>query len=718
MYRRSFIYGIVLLAICCSLIISTIIIADTPKSPKTKINTVTDTYHDVTVADDYRWLEDFSDQAVKDWNREQNLFTRSILDTVTNREIIKERLTELMGHVSPSYKYFSKVGDYFFALKLLPPAEHYYLVSYTSLDDASTERVIVNVDELDKDHLTSIDFYRPSPCGKMVAVSLSEKGSEKGTLYIFNTETGEKLDEFVPHVYGPTTLGDAAWKKDGSGVYYTRLPDKGERPDEDLLFYQQVYFHKLGTSYKEDRYITGEQFPKIAEVELEMSGDGKLMIVTVANGDGGEFEHFIVDEQENVTQITQLDDLIPDLHFGADNSLYFLSHKNSPMSKVLHLPPGETDLSKATTLVEESDVSIMSMYPGETKLYLRDIVGGPNQIRVFDLKTAEQFVIPSDPISSVGYLKTFEDDKLLFRSISYFDPEAWFVYDPETNSIKSTPFVSTSPADFSDFVVYREFAKSKDGTKVPVNIMHRKDIVKDGNNPTILFGYGGYGISIRPYFMVKLHLWLEQGGIYVIANLRGGGEYGKEWHWASSLTKKQNVFDDFAACAEHLFKFGYTTPEKLVIRGRSNGGLLMGAALTQHPEYYRGVVSTVGIYDMLRVELDPNGEFNIPEYGTVKNQDHFKALYAYSPYHNVKPGTKYPSVLFSAGDYDGRVNPMQSRKMIALLQRETSSNNPILLRTSSKLGHSTGSLTQKIEYETDVYTFIFSQLGIIYKYDK
>lgn len=694
------------------------LIGETSNFPITEKHAVIDTYHGVKVTDNYRWLEDHTDPTVKEWIEKQNEYTRSILDTITNRELINDRIAELLGYVSSSYKDIRIAGDYIFAMKMLPPAQHSYLARYSSFDDLSTEKIIVNVDELDDEHLTEIDFYRPSSDGKLVAISLSRSGSELGNLFIFDTETGKKLDEFVPHVYAATALGDFVWKKDGSGLYYTRLPHEGERPDKDLLFYQQVYFHQLGTSFDKDRYITGEKFPKIAETEFEISDDGKLIIISVENGDGEEYEHFLMDENENVIQIAEYDDMISEVKFGKDNSLYFLSYKNSPRGKILHLPPGETDLDKASVLVEESDVSIISMYPGESKLYLRDMVGGPSQIRVICLKTGNQFVIPSDPISAVGFIINLESDNLLFRSTSYLNPPAYFIYNPENNSTTSTPFVSTSPVNVNELEVSREFATSKDGTKIPLNIIHKKGIEHDGNHPTILTGYGGYSISLSPYFEPIIHLWLEQGGVYVIANLRGGGEYGKDWHLTGNLTNKQNTFDDFSASSEYLFKAGYTTPQKLAIRGKSNGGLLMGAALTQHPKYYKAVVSEVGIYDMLRVELDANGEFNITEFGTVKNPDQFKALYSYSPYHNVKENTNYPSVLFTAAKYDGRVNPMQSRKMTALLQNVSVSENPILLRTAAKGGHSRGSLNQKIEIYTDIFSFIFSQLGMIYKYDK
>ena len=305
---------------------------------------------------------------------------------------------------------------------------------------------------------------------------------------------------------------------------------------------------------------------------------------------------------------------------------------------------------------------------------------------------------------------------VIFSVSTYLEPSAWYRFDAATGKSVRTALFRTSPVHFDDTEVVREFAVSKDGTRVPVNIVRRRGTRLDGNNPTLLEGYGGYGVSMKPFFLGAFtRAWLDQGGVYVIANLRGGAEYGEEWHQAGRLTRKQNVFDDFIACAQHLIERKYTSPAHLAIIGGSNGGLLMGAAFTQRPDLFRAVVSYVGIYDMLRVELDPNGAFNVTEFGTVKDPDQFKALYAYSPYHHVKDGTAYPAILFPTGENDHRVNPMQSRKMTARLQAATSSGHPVLLRTSSSAGHGIGTaVDEQIEEEADVLSFLFDQLGINY----
>jgi prolyl oligopeptidase len=309
-------------------------------------------------------------------------------------------------------------------------------------------------------------------------------------------------------------------------------------------------------------------------------------------------------------------------------------------------------------------------------------------------------------------MESLEDNSLLFRDVSYTEPAAWF-HLVGNEPPKKTALVNSSPVSFVDIEVSREMATSKDGTKVPLNILRKKGTKLDGNNPTLLYGYGGYSLSMQPNFDFGRRLWFDRGGVYVVANIRGGGEFGEEWHRGGNLTKKQNVFDDFAASAEYLINEKWTRPEKLAILGGSNGGLLMGAMITQHPDLFRAVVSAVGIYDMLRVELAPNGAFNVTEFGTVKDPDQFQALYAYSPYHHVTDGAKYPSILFMTGANDGRVAPYHSRKMLARLSEANKSDSPILLRTSTSSGHGIGTaLSERIKQLADQYSFLFAQLGM------
>jgi prolyl oligopeptidase len=517
----------------------------------------------------------------------------------------------------------------------------------------------------------------------------------------------------IAHVQYPTAGGSAAWNADGAGIYYTRFPRKGERPDADLNFYQQVYFHKLGTPDTDDTYSIGKDFPRIAEITLQASRDGKSILATVANGDGGEFAHYLLGPDGKWKQITQFSDQIKLARLGRDNALYLLSRAGAPRGKILRLPLDVPELKNAAEIVAAGEAVIEQIVPTSDALYVGDLLGGPSQIRRFDLNGKSQTTIPVPQISAVQEMLALEDGSLLFRDVSYTEPAAWFKCPNGKTEPVKTALRSTSPVSFADIEVRREFATSKDGTKIPLNILFRKAVKRDGNNPTLLYAYGGYGISMSPNFDFTRRLWFDRGGVYVVANIRGGGEFGEEWHKAGNLTNKQNVFDDFAAAAEYLIKENYTRRDKLAIQGGSNGGLLMGAMMTQHADQFRAVVSQVGIYDMLRVELAPNGAFNVTEFGTVKNPDQFKALYAYSPYHHVVDGANYPAVLMMTGANDGRVAPYHSRKMTARLLEANKSDNPILLRTSSAAGHGIGTaLSERVKQLGDIYAFLFAQLGM------
>jgi prolyl oligopeptidase len=683
--------------------------------PVARMQYVHDVYHGVEVSEPYRWLENWEDSAVQKWSDAQNDHARAYLDAIPQRAAIRAQLKELYSEGYTSYYSLRPRNGMLFAMKSQPPAQQPFLVALASAHDTQSERVIIDLNKVDTTYTTAIDFFVPSRDGKLLAVSMSRRGSEKGTVYVYDAATGERLPDVVPEVNGPTAGGGVAWNADGSGFYYTHYPRAGQRPEADRSFYQQIYYHKVGTPTEEDTYSLGEDFPRIAEIELESSDDGRHILAVVSNGDGGEYAHYVLGPDGEWTQITRFEDDATRAEFGPDDALYLYSHKDAPRGQILRLPLAKLDLASAKILVPESDVTIREFEVTDKYIYVVDIVGGPSDVRVFDHKGTAQPAFPVPPISTVGGLTVLGGDRILFNSSSYTEPSAWYEYDPASAKATRTALYVTSKADYSNIEVVREFATSKDGTKVPLNILRRKGITLDGQNPAILYGYGGYGISQTPGFSADLSLWLNQGGVFAVANIRGGGEFGEEWHTQGNLTNKQNVFDDFAACAQHLIDAGYTNPSRLAIQGGSNGGLLMGAALTQHPELYRAVVSSVGIYDMLRVELDPNGEFNVTEFGTVKDPDQFAALYAYSPYHNVKDAAAYPAVLFLTGQNDGRVNPAHSRKMTARLQTASTSGYPILLRTSAETGHGAGtSLDRRIDRQADIYAFLFRELGMDY----
>ena len=483
-----------------------------------------------------------------------------------------------------------------------------------------------------------------------------------------------------------------------------------------------MYFHRIGDEPKQDVYVLGKGFPKVAEIALSNRLNPKIVVASVANGDGGEFEHFLIEPDGTVRQVTHFDDKIVDATAGGDGALYLTSRQNAPRGKLLKLPPGAVDLAQATLLVAESDAVMQNT--GQTggapvvvtaqAVYLRELIGGPSRVAIFDHTGKSRGVLPLPDLSTVDEVEPLSDGTLLYSVATYLRPPYFSRYDETAARACGSSSSQTSPISFADTEVVREFATSKDGTSIPLSIVRRKGTPLNGKNPVLLNGYGGYSVSITPEFLgANIRLWLDGGGIFVIANLRGGGEFGENWHAQGALTHKQNVFDDFLASAQYLIAHHYTDHDHLAIIGGSNGGLLMGAAFTQHPELFRAVVSRVGIYDMLRVELDPNGMFNTTEFGSVKDLPQFNALYAYSPYHRVKDGTAYPAIFMATGETDGRVNPAHSRKMIARLQAATASGKPVYLSINAHAGHGIGSaLSIRVNQAADTFSFLFDQLGM------
>ncbi len=694
--------------------------ASLPASPR---HPVPNTYHGVTVEDEYRWLENGADDEVRTWSDGQNGAARVWLDAVPERGAILERVTQLTQSIAPLYFSLRHRSGTFFALKEQPPKQQALLVTLSSVEDTTSERVLVDPNVIDPTGVTSIDFYVPSLDGSKVAVSMSKHGTEDGTVSVWDVRSGERLPDMVPGVNGGTAGGSVAWTADGAGFWRTRYPQKGERPDEDLMFYEQVHFHRLGTAATADTLVLGPGLPKIAEIFLESSKDGRFVLANILNGDGGEHAFHLAGPDGAFRPITRFEDEVVEASFGSD-ALYLLSRKGAPNGRTLRLPLAEAmaapgpaaALARALPIVAEGATAIDGFVVTENRIYVADIVGGPNEVRIFTTGGQPLGNVPLPPVVAVNGLLETEGDEILVYTESFTETDRWWRFDPGAGRLEPTALVLRSPATFDDTEVRREFATSKDGTKIPLSVLFRRGTALDGSAPALLYGYGGYGISMKPSFAPARRLWIEPGGIYAVANIRGGGEYGEAWHRAGHLTRKQNCFDDFAASASHLIERKYASPNRLAIQGGSNGGLLMGAMITQHPEKFRAVVSQVGLYDMLRVELSPNGLFNTTEFGTVQDPEQFRALYAYSPYHNVRAGTDYPAVLFTTGANDPRVDPMHSRKMTAALQAASTSGAPILLRTSATTGHGMGTpLSAKNELTADVYAFLFRTRGVPYR---
>ena len=692
-----------------------------PAAP-TRTAAVTDTLHGVTVADPYRWLEAADDPEVKAWSEAQNVRTRGYLDAIPGRAAVQARLLSLIKQTSPYVYALKPQGGLVFGLYNDPNKQQPALVTLNGSADPKSRKVLLDPNIMDGKGSIAIDWFDPSPDGTKVAVSLSLNGSEDGTLHVYDVSTGKEIGQAIPKVQYPTAGGSVAWTSDSKGFWYTRFPGD-DTPEADRHFFQQVYFHALGEDWHGDKLVlaTKDGLPRTAEVYLDNRYGGQVALASVQKGDGNQWQHFALKPDGSFVQVgTYADDVVA-ASIGPDGSLYGISHAGAPNGKVLKLAaPYDGGFAKARVIVPESGVSIVSgdrnqsLALTKNHLFVRYIDGGPSTVKAFDLDGGHGRALATPPIASIDEIDPMPNGDVLYGLVTYLRPHAYLRWSAATGASKETGLAIASPVKTSDLEVVRVFAPSKDGTKVPLNIIRRKGIKLDGSSPTLLYGYGGYGVNEEPVFVgTWKRLWFDAGGVYVDTNIRGGGEYGERWHQGGMLTRKQNVFDDFDAAGRWLITHHYTTSAHLALLGGSNGGLLMGATLTQHPALARAVVSQVGIYDMLRVELDPNGEFNTTEFGTVQDADQFKALYAYSPYHRVAKGTRYPAVLMMTGANDGRVNPLHSRKFTAALQAANASSRPILLRTSANAGHGIGSsLDEVVAERTDFLTFLFDQLGM------
>ncbi len=697
---------------------------DAAAPPAARIEIVRDEMHGTSVEDPYRWLEDWDDAAVKAWSDGQNAYARGVLGDLPERPVVRARIEEILTSAAAvNYDAVDFTGDNaLLALKDDPDKQQRLLVRMDVSGDPATETALVDPNEIDPTHGTSIDWYELSHDGALVAVSMSSGGSESGDVHVYDTTSGEQVGVVIERVNGGTAGGDLAWFPDDSGFYYTRYPREGERDEEDRFFYQQIWKHTLGNLAEDDEYVLGEDFPRIAASRLAVDPSSGRLLVWTQYGDSQTFALYLRQADGEWTQFSEFGDGLVQALFGPDNQLYVLAHGESPRGRILRFDAARPDLATAEEIVPEAEGAIAHNFysrfspkvlvAGE-RLYVVYQNGGPSSIAAFSLD-GERLTAPvQPPVSSVFGLTAIDGGDIAYASESYVTMPQWFRYVVADDETEQLGISSDSPVDYSDVEVVREFATSSDGTRVPVNILLPRGARKDGRNAIVVTGYGGYGLSIAPGISMSRHILFEHGVLFAQANLRGGGEFGEEWHRAGNLTNKQNVFDDFAAVIRHLVAEGYADPDRVAIIGGSNGGLLMGATITQHPNIAAAAVSHVGIYDMLRVELDPNGEFNVPEFGTVKDPAQFEALNAYSPYHNVEDGVAYPPILLPTGANDPRVNPAHSRKFTARLQAAQDGGGVVLLRTSGDTGHGGGTpLDEVIELITDQYAFIFHHLDV------
>jgi prolyl oligopeptidase len=663
-----------------------------------------DTYHGVVVEDPYRWLENNNDADVKAWGDAIDKHTRAKLAAISEIDALRSELTAIMNAPITEYWGFKVAGNTMFGMRRPPGKEHPELVALA--DPTKPEKATLIFDPTaGGSTLVAIDWFEPSPDGKRVALSISEGGSESGTLHLVGLD-GKDLEAPIPNVQHGTAGGDVAWTPDGKAVYYTKYTDGN--------YSVQVWRHTLGTPQDKDTYEIGKDQPRIGEFMVDVDKRGRVL-VRIQDGDGGMFRHYLRTEKGEWKQLADWPDRIVYSDFGANGDIWLVSLKDAPRGKVLRLGK-DLSLANAKVVVPEGKDTVMTDFLGNVRgvldtgdrIYINYQTGGPIELRVFtrDGKPGKSIALPTT--AWIGTPVKWKNE-VLVDAASYTLPYTFYL--ASEKGVKPVRALSETPdIKLPNLDVERHMATSKDGTKVPVDIVWPHSAKKDGSTPCILTGYGGFGISLSPWYVKKWAPLLQRGFCFAQVNLRGGGEFGDAWYRAGNLLNKQNVFDDFAAAMQLLVDDKYTSREHLGIIGGSNGGLLMGAMLTQHPDQMKAVVSAVGIYDMLRVELTQNGAFNVPEYGTVKDPDQFKALYAYSPYHHVTKRA-YPATLMLTGDNDPRVDPWHSRKMLARMIDNQSAGAPLLLRLSHDAGHGSGTnKTEQIEQSTAISAFFLWQL--------
>jgi len=724
--------------------------------PQAEIKPIADLYYGTRVIDNYRWLEDVNSPATQKWVGEENDYTRGLLNPLPGREAIRKRLTELLaiGSITPPII----AGKHYFYTKREGMQNQPVLYVRDTLD--GPDRVLVDVNQLASDGTVALDWFQPSEHGKYVAYGTSAGGSEVSTLHVIETKNGTILPDTIER----TRAASIAWLHDNSGFYYTRYPKKGDVPAGQEMYNRHVLFHLLGTDPETDDPIFGEGRDPEDWPNVELSNDGKWLLISVEQG-WTKSELFLTDLKKGTppTRITTGKDFL----YAAevyDGKVYITTNEDAPRYRVFVTDAGNFDRDAWKEIIPQSDAVLhhVSVYGG--KLFAHYELNAKSQLKLFDLEGKKINDISLPAIGSVfGVTGRWDRDEAFFGFHSFTVPPSVYRVDlkssftpprggepqglkpvssVDSNGVarsrtlsspigatgeNSTSAVGMEPVhwekvdapsiDPSDYEVGQEWFQSKDGTRVPMFVVHKKGLQKNGKNPTLLTGYGGFNVSLTPSFSRTAYLWMEHGGVFAVANLRGGAEFGEDWHRAGMLDKKQNVFDDMIAAAQHLISEKYTDRSHLAIQGGSNGGLLMGAMMTQQPDLFRAVICQVPLLDMLRYQDFQIAKLWIPEYGTSENQEQFKWLHAYSPYQHVKAGVEYPAILFMTADTDTRVDPMHAKKMAALMQAVAkngqSKTRPILLRIESKAGHGAGKpVAKQVEEFTDVYAFLFWQLGV------
>jgi len=694
---------------------ATVLIAGSGSSsesvPTAKINVVEETIHGHKISDPYRWLEDANRADTKQFVEQQLAYARSILDALPGRDAIHRRLMELssIGTISAP----QMAGKYYFYSRRTGTQNQPVLLVREGID--GKDRTLVDANQLATDGTVALDWWFPSEDGKYVAYGTSGSGSEESTLRIVETASGNLLRDNIDR----TRFASVAWKKDNSGFYYTRRPKKGDVLPGEEAYHVKVFYHALGNDPMKDPLIFGEGRAAQDYPQVSLSDENdRWLLLNVAQG-WAKSELYLQDLETAtpLMEITRGKEFLYSAEIFHDK-LYITTNEGAPNSRVMVADATNPGREHWTELIPETDAVLQGVGVVGGKLFAQYEKNACSLIKIYDSggKFFTDIMLPAvGSVSGVG--GRWDRQELFLRFHSFTVPPSVYRFDLASKQTTLWDRVAAPGINPDDYEVNQLWYTSKDGTHVPMFVFSKKGLKRDGKIPTILTGYGGFNVSETPSFSAGRFEWLEHGGVVAVANLRGGSEFGEDWHRAGMLDKKQNVFDDFIAAAEFLISEKITDSNHLAITGGSNGGLLVGVALTQRPDLFRAVVCQVPLLDMLRYQNFQIAKLWIPEYGSADDPKQFDWLYAYSPYHHVKVGTTYPAILFMTGDTDTRVDPMHAKKMTALMQAQAanghSKERPILLRIESKAGHGAGKpVTKQVEEGTDVYSFLFWQLKV------
>jgi prolyl oligopeptidase len=669
---------------------------------------VVDTVQNHRIVDPYRWIEDASSPETQKWVSEELAYTRGLLDPLPGREQLHKRLSELMSIGTLTTPQLG--GPYYFYTKREGTQNQPALLVREGVHGA--DRVLLDVNQLAADGTVALDWWAPSEDGEYVAYGTSASGSEMSTLRIIETATGKTLPDSIER----TRAAAIAWKLDNSGFFYTGYPKKGEVPEGEEVYHRHVFYHALGSDPASDPLVFGKDLGAADWPNVDLSNDGRWLLISVEQG-WTKSDLYVQDLRSKNAPV-----LITEgknfLYSGQiyNGKIFITTNEDAPRYRMLVADASAPARANWKEIIPQSDAILQGAAIVNGMLLAQYEKNASSQLKFFDTQGSALGDVRLPQIGNVsGIGGKWNRKEVFFGFQSFTVPDSVYQIDLSSRGTALWGKVEASGIDPAKYEVKQLWFNSKDGTRIPMFVFHKKGLGLNGKNPTLLTGYGGFNVSLTPDFRGARFAWLEHGGVFVIANLRGGAEFGEDWHRAGMLDKKQNVFDDFAAAAEFLIAQKYTDRDHLAIQGGSNGGLLMGAALTQRPDLFRAVVCQVPLLDMLRYQNFQIAKLWIPEYGSSEDPKQFDWLYAYSPYHHVKEGAEYPAILFMTADTDTRVDPMHAKKMAALMQAEAangkSRERPILLRVDTKAGHGAGKpIAKQIDDYVDIYSFLFWQL--------